>query len=141
MEKMVMSVLFVVAAVGSFICFIVLCKTKDRYIMKKVTVWGILLLLCAYFWDVNSEEIVETEAVVTDKSRDSEIRENFGGGIKIYNYYLNLDFDIYDDGIKVSKSIYDEVKVGDTVNVEMKVGLFNHIMEIKEVSVDRACEH
>ena len=107
--------------------------------MGSVNAWSLICLTYTAVAYKYSERIVETEAVVTDRNRDSKDSE-FWGGIKTYNYYLEVDFDSKHECIMVSKSIYDEVKVGDTVNVEMKVGLFNRIMEIKEVSVDRACE-
>ena len=141
MMVMVLSVMFVVAELGILICAILMlvCTFKNRKILKDVIAWSLICLTYASIAYKYSERIVETEAVVTDRNRDSKDSE-FWGGIKTYNYYLEVDFDSKHECIMVSKSIYDEVKVGDTVNVEMKVGLFNHIMEIKEVSVDRACE-
>ena len=141
MIVMVLSVIFVVAELGLLICAILMlvCTFKNRKILKDVVAWSLICLTYTSIAYKYSERIVETEAVVTDRNRDSKDSE-FWGGIKTYNYYLEVDFDSKHECIMVSKSIYDEVKVGDTVNVEMKVGLFNHIMEIKEVSVDRACE-
>ena len=141
MIVMALSVIFVVAELGLLICAILMlvCTFKNRKILKDVIAWSLICLTYTSIAYKYSERIVETEAVVTDRNRDSKDSE-FWGGIKTYNYYLEVDFDSKHECIMVSKSIYDEVKVGDTVNVEMKVGLFNRIMEIKEVSVDRACE-
>lgn len=143
MMVMVLSVIFVVAELGLLICTILtlVCKFKNRKILKDVVAWSLICLTYTAIAYKYSERIVETEAVVTDRNRDSKDSE-FWGGIKTYNYYLELDFNSKHECIMVSKSIYDEVKVGDTVNVKIKTTIFNWITdaEIIGMPVDRACE-
>lgn len=124
--------LFVVAIVGVIVGFIKRFAMCDE--------WGIpftFLSLCLGVLALNyGTQTFQTEAIVTDKKGNTEIAKNFNQKIKAGTYYLEVDFDSYDDCIKVSKSIYDEVEVGDTVNVELTTTVFNWIMSTKIIGED-----
>ena len=120
---------FVVAVIGVIVGFI------KRFVMCDE--WGIpfaFLSLCLCVLATSSRtNVFQKEAIVTDKKVNTELAKNFNQKIKVGTYYLELDFDSCDE---VSKSIYDEVEVGDTVNVEIKTTVFNWIMSTKIIGED-----
>ena len=127
-----LDLLFVVAIVGVIVGFIKMFVMCDE--------WGLpffLLSLCLGVLALsNGTQTFQTEAIVTDKKGNTEIAKNFNQKIKVGTYYLELDFDSHDDYIKVSKSIYDEVEVGDTVNVELTITVFDWIISTKVIGED-----
>ena len=124
-----LDLLFVVAIVGVIVGFIKMFVMCDE--------WGLpffLLSLCLGVLALsNGTQTFQTEAIVTDKKVNTELAKNFNQKIKVGTYYLELDFDSCDE---VSKSIYDEVEVGDTVNVEIKTTVFDWIISTKVIGED-----
>lgn len=80
---------------------------------------GALLL---YF---NGVQTLEVEATVMDKNVYHENHKNFIHETRSSSYYLELDSKDCEGEVKVSKSFYDEVKVGDIVNAEVTMSLFD----------------
>ena len=125
----ILDLLFVVAIVGVIVGFIILF-VKDEICGRNLIC--VSLCLCALATSFRTN-VFQKEAIVTDKKVNTEIVKNFNQKIKVGTYYLELDFDSCDE---VSKSIYDEVEVGDTVNVELTTTVFNWIMSTKIIGED-----
>ena len=124
-----LDLLFVAAIVGVIVGFIILF-VKDEICGRNLIY--VSLCLCALATSSRTN-VFQKEAIVTDKKVNTEIAKDFNQKIKAGTYYLELDFDSCDE---VSKSIYDEVEVGDTVNVELTTTVFNWIMSTKIIGED-----
>ena len=125
----ILDFVFIVAIIGVIVGFIILF-VKDEICGRNL----IFVSLCLCALATNSRtNVFQKEAIVTDKKVNTELAKNFNQKIKVGTYYLELDFDSCDE---VSKSIYDEVEVGDTVNVELTTTVFNWIISTKVIGED-----